>query len=1574
MRKIYSILVGALLTLLWAGQVNAQTIVYVSPDGAGAKDGTSWADALPLGGLNKITITGDDQEYRLLGGTYAAPDATVADGTADYILINFSGGAKATPQKNIKVLGGYTGVGENRVLGSTIINGADFATVGTKAIRGISTGVSLNVLISGITFQGFSHKSMGGAIFVRSGGVDGYNDGTVIEDCVFKNNDLSLTTQTSTGGGSIFISTNTTGTDQYVTIRRNVFEGNISRTTTDGTIGIGNANTNQKAFVQITGNTFKNNAGGAIASRQLAAGGDVTIANNLFVDNTNSAGTAADINLAHASITGYIYNNTFVGSGVGVNAVAGISYNLVNNIFVGKSYTGTPTTFLNNIAETAPSVGYSFGNIPVAVPQTTLDAYVSGNITGTADPSVIFTDVATGDYTLKAGSPALGAGVSSSDIGYTGNATTAAAALTSLPAITGETEYFYIYFSYRNGAFDGTSYKNINQLVATTGTGTGIGSYAGGLLTDKGDGVKLAVLGIDANPATQRWKAKLTADGYRLYSELGNSMIYDGSEYASSSTSGVVFAPELRKATEYILKDVTNNTYFNRRNNNDGVTNYSAEDAGNTEFLTGFPEWIAGELDYTGSTWYRIYTSRRFTEDKPLTANELDSIVTQTVASPNASQLWSLSGSDAAVTVSAYNGSQMKFNGDNTVAYGGLRMITATTGDVFGTVYKGVSAFGFKNVSNPSNNASYNNWNDNSGTQIGYWTQADGGSMFTFVKVPATAATVSTGTNVNNASIVLPAGATLGTQFSIPKTGYAEVQYEVTAGYAPIVKINGELSAVGTLSGNVYTLQAVVTDTSTITISADLAQTVTVTTGLGISSLTSPSLDSNNQYTSPSETVLTFTLAHGYENPTVTVNGAAGPTPELIADDEYKVSITGISAATAITISSSPIQFPFTATAVGATYTSTIPTAIEFQQPLTVTFTLNEGYHLPKISVNGEAVDATETSGTYSFTITSEDTTSISVYAFKNNIIPVSEDTWISHKPAEATNNYYLNPTLTAAAKNISTTYNSGRAFVRFDLSSVNLSAYDKAMLKVILTTNNKSFERHLGVYTVESEVTSQGGLDTLVWENSGTPAGGINGTLIAQGPTNFARAAIANSPYLTATGVVTDYPESVDLTDYIKAYTGTDLYLQLVEESAQTGDGGILTIKSLENGDLSLIPVLFFPNKYDVTVTSGTGITDLTAPATAYESEDLVVTFKLDAGYHTPYAKAGATALTVTDDGAGLYTVTIPSIAADADLVIGAYSANEIFASADTYVNGRAATTNSSAETVLLVQDGSTSYERRAYIQFDLTSKPATYNKVELQLVSAGASLNANGTQNGLYQVAANTVPATLPEISDMTWTANAESETAPFGTLIGLSDTVTLAVGGNTMPDGDIVKVDVSAADLTADSIRFLVISAIPEGYTKAFEGQLRFYSVESDVANRPLLIFSNIPTYTITTTLTGATLTTGTASASVKEGESYTLTFTINANYENPSVTIDGAPYTLAAPVSGVYTVTIDNVTANTVISIEAIPSGLTTVGDAIVGTQYYNLQGVRIDRPTVKSGAYIVKTIRQSGKIDTRVVVE
>lgn len=276
--------------------VQAQTIVYVAPDGTG--NGTSWAN--PSGLQDAVDNASAGDEIWLEQGTYTITQTLAASASNLHIYGGFEGTETARNQRdwqnNTTILDGQTTVkimrvsSSNSVLdGITFING--FVTGSVTETNDGGGALRLagdNTLVVNCTFRDNVSQAErgGGAIFIWHGG------GHTIDNCVFENNrNINIS---GNGGGAIH------NWDDDLTIRNTQFRNNTSTT-------VGGAIYTWQPNVLIDGCVFENNEsegnGGAIYNNA-----ELSVSNSLFNKNTTAA-------LGGAIYSGeelYVTNSTFV--------------------------------------------------------------------------------------------------------------------------------------------------------------------------------------------------------------------------------------------------------------------------------------------------------------------------------------------------------------------------------------------------------------------------------------------------------------------------------------------------------------------------------------------------------------------------------------------------------------------------------------------------------------------------------------------------------------------------------------------------------------------------------------------------------------------------------------------------------------------------------------------------------------------------------------------------------------------------------------------------------------------------------------------------------------------------------------------------------------------------------------------------------------------------------------------------------------------------------------------------------------------------------------------------------------
>jgi hypothetical protein len=251
-----------------------------------------------------------------------------------------------------------------------------------------------------------------------------------------------------------------------------------------------------------------------------------------------------------------------------------------------------------------------------------------------------------------------------------------------------------------------------------------------------------------------------------------------------------------------------------------------------------------------------------------------------------------------------------------------------------------------------------------------------------------------------------------------------------------------------------------------------------------------------------------------------------------------------------------------------------------------LTFKKESEYSHINVLVNDVWTEPTldEETGTYTvnYTVSAATpvTVSVSAYQFASNVIPVTEDTYVSNKSVDG--NFFRSVSI-GVAGDINNAYTNTKAFMRFDLNpykeALLAAGYDKVELKVVYASaNNKNFEEYLSVRTVKEEVKTVG-LSALTWTNSGEVASTYSGNEIAQSTRNLSGTPDINSE------------DRIDLSvNALEALQGDgQLWYQLAlitPAGNDKNDGHQLTMYSLENGNADYVPTLIF--------TKMTGIKDI--------------------------------------------------------------------------------------------------------------------------------------------------------------------------------------------------------------------------------------------------------------------------------------------------------------------------------------------------------------------------------------------
>jgi hypothetical protein len=365
-----------LAIVLFTPLLSFAKIVYVTPNGAGAKDGTSWANATTI-----YDAVGPESWSRALWGD----QVWVAQGT--YTLAYSSG-----LQPRCTMYGGF--VGNETAVGQRGTN---------AALTIVQNGVWELGQISGGTVEGFTIKNSGL-----------YNDySATVNNCVFDNSPIggeNSSGNTTYFNNCIIKNSNSHGVYMWPGGRMAFTDCEFYNNHTDGAGGNGGGAISSSGNLFVYRCVFHDNSSGGNGGA-IGVGSYTDIFNCLFYNNTaaTSGGAVSAYNPSYEGWT-RMYNCTVTGnsapnggSGIEVNNISNGASEIHNNIIWGNTgsvnvstctnCSGSPYTvvYRNNIIQGGPPVASYILSV--------------GNIT--SDPLL------TGNYRLKSCSPAIDAGTNS---------------------------------------------------------------------------------------------------------------------------------------------------------------------------------------------------------------------------------------------------------------------------------------------------------------------------------------------------------------------------------------------------------------------------------------------------------------------------------------------------------------------------------------------------------------------------------------------------------------------------------------------------------------------------------------------------------------------------------------------------------------------------------------------------------------------------------------------------------------------------------------------------------------------------------------------------------------------------------------------------------------------------------------------------------------------------------------------------------------------------------------------------------------------------------------------------------
>jgi hypothetical protein len=368
----------------------------------------------------KPTATGNGGGYDWDNAFGSVADAYNAASANDQVWVAAGTYTVAITVKNgVSIYGSFAGSEDDitdraKVAGGKpwdFVNPTIFKTTSAQVINGISGNNSMT--IDGITFDG-ENTVAARRVINFSNGSTGAN--YVISNCVIKN----FVSNIASGGELINLRNKTEMHHCLIT---------NNKTTASGAIVYLDYNC-WMHDCEVTNNT----AAGNLLSVNYTSGSGSCY--NLYVAN-NTAGGTGGISIHGATVYNcVVVNNTSTGGAGGISIDGRKTVSVYNNTIANNTgattgglafYTNTSAsvaTTVRNVLLWNNKVGNDVNNlvrikdITATVTNCLLDRIDYANITfsnciESTDADVIFTDAASGDYTLKAGSPAVDAGTSS---------------------------------------------------------------------------------------------------------------------------------------------------------------------------------------------------------------------------------------------------------------------------------------------------------------------------------------------------------------------------------------------------------------------------------------------------------------------------------------------------------------------------------------------------------------------------------------------------------------------------------------------------------------------------------------------------------------------------------------------------------------------------------------------------------------------------------------------------------------------------------------------------------------------------------------------------------------------------------------------------------------------------------------------------------------------------------------------------------------------------------------------------------------------------------------------------------
>lgn len=289
---------------------------YVSPEGAGTKDGSSWDNAFGVAELTaKASTTANGDIFNFAGGVYK-PTATIIfnkvgvtfNGNTNGERTIFSGDKNGNNNPESGDMSRLLRFQPDKLDGDRsadiIINDIDFTCVYTTANRNNDTKTMTALMIDNAAYveinncNFYKNWAQGGSAEQMGGAAAHFSRSTVfVNNCVFRNNSANYR------GGAVFLSSNIDSKGNvrgYTTFTNCVFKDNTNYHNLGGAICATQANT-----VTLIGCTMHGNKSASQGAAIYMPGKDKTFPNKLIILNSTIAGNTT----SGEDTNGQIYSN-----------------------------------------------------------------------------------------------------------------------------------------------------------------------------------------------------------------------------------------------------------------------------------------------------------------------------------------------------------------------------------------------------------------------------------------------------------------------------------------------------------------------------------------------------------------------------------------------------------------------------------------------------------------------------------------------------------------------------------------------------------------------------------------------------------------------------------------------------------------------------------------------------------------------------------------------------------------------------------------------------------------------------------------------------------------------------------------------------------------------------------------------------------------------------------------------------------------------------------------------------------------------------------------------------------------